>query len=314
MNDKKSRFYGWLVGKLEHRKMTMREIRDEWAEAANNVNGEELTDRTFHRNREEINSMFGIEIYCDKGDGCRYAVRRDECASTDNTDWMLSALRISSLGDMLKYHGKVMLEKAPGNSEYLDDILSAIDKRHTLRFRYTTAYDCVRDMMLAPCFVRLFHQRWYVISNAVTDGGGDDYNPRVLPFDRISDMEVVYTKRDLPREVKEKLTPDSFYDDCFGIIHQDEVDAQDVVIRAFYPEYNYLNEVRLHESQTVICEGKDYVDYKLHLRPTRDFIQELLWHGRKITVLSPESLRQEMITILKDMTESYSSGKNTLEE
>ncbi|MDD7724983.1 MAG: WYL domain-containing protein [Bacteroidales bacterium] len=82
----------------------------------------------------------------------------------------------------------------------------------------------------------------------------------------------------------------------------------------YYPENNYINEVKLHKSQVQIGEGVDYTDYKLHLRPTRDFLQELLWHGRKLTVISPDSLRQEMITILKDMTESYTTGKNTVEE
>lgn len=43
--------------------------------------------------------------------------------------------------------------------------------------------------------------------------------------------------------------------------------------------------------------------------PSRDFLQELLWHGRTIIVLKPESLRQEMIGILKDMTKSYETGE-----
>ncbi len=312
MNDKKTKFYCWLIGKLEHRKMTLPEICEEWADSASNVKGVELTNRTFHRYREEISSMFGYEIFCDKSDGCRYSLRRDEGALTDNVDWMLSALRISSLGDKLKYHGKVMLDDAPGNSEFLDDILSAIDKQYAIRFRYTTAYGEEKHMTLVPCFVRLFHQRWYVIGNKMTDNG--QYCPRVLPFDRISEMEVVCDKHKLPVTVKNKLTPANFYNNCFGIICQDEVPAQDVVVRAFYPENNYINEVKLHKSQVQIGEGVDYTDYKLHLRPTRDFLQELLWHGRKLTVISPDSLRQEMITILKDMTESYTTGKNTVEE
>ena len=44
-----------------------------------------------------------------------------------------------------------------------------------------------------------------------------------------------------------------------------------------------------------------YREYILIVRPSRDFLQELLWHGRNIIVLKPENLRQEMIGILKDM-------------
>ena len=52
-----------------------------------------------------------------------------------------------------------------------------------------------------------------------------------------------------------------------------------------------------------------YREYTLTVRPSRDFLQELLWHGRNIIVLKPESLRQEMIDILKDMTKSYETGE-----
>ena len=52
-----------------------------------------------------------------------------------------------------------------------------------------------------------------------------------------------------------------------------------------------------------------YREYALTVRPSRAFLQELLGHGRNIIVLKPESLRQEMIGILKDLTESYETGE-----
>lgn len=54
--------------------------------------------------------------------------------------------------------------------------------------------------------------------------------------------------------------------------------------------------------------------YELYVSPTRDFEQELLWHGRKVIVLSPDDFRQEMTGILKDMVRSYETGENTVEE
>lgn len=39
-----------------------------------------------------------------------------------------------------------------------------------------------------------------------------------------------------------------------------------------------------------------------------------MWHGRKITVFSPDYFRDEMLGILKDMVESYGTGNNMLEE
>ena len=51
-----------------------------------------------------------------------------------------------------------------------------------------------------------------------------------------------------------------------------------------------------------------YREYTLTIRPSRDFLQKQLWHGRNIIVLKPENLRQKMIGILKDMTKSYETG------
>ena len=74
-----------------------------------------------------------------------------------------------------------------------------------------------------------------------------------------------------------------------------------------------VREVPLHESQQKVGQSADglYREYTLRVRPTRDFLQELLWHGRNLMVLKPESLRQKMIAILQDMTKSYETGECT---
>ena len=134
---------------------------------------------------------------------------------------------------------------------------------------------------------------------------------RCLPFDRINFLKLICEKYPLSAKMKKFLTPENFYEDCFGIYRMEDVPVEKIRIRAFYPEYNYIEEVPLHESQQKVKESKDgmYREYTLTIRPSRDFLQELLWHGRNIIVLKPESLRQEMIGILKDMTKSYETGE-----
>ena len=137
------------------------------------------------------------------------------------------------------------------------------------------------------------------------NANGSDYHPRVLPFDRISYLEIVCERQLLSKRTQKLLNPDNFYDGCFGIIRQQNLPPRKIRIRAFYPENNYIEEVPIHES---------YTDYELYVSPTRDFEQELLWHGRKVIVLSPDDFRQEMLDILKDMVRSYETGENTVEE
>ena len=337
--DNRVKFYSWLIGLLDRKHLTFEEIANEWRDANANQDEDELDKRTFHRYRENIQSQFGITVECNKSDGYRYYLKRDPVENDDVTEWMLSSLRLASLGDMLKYHNKVMLDTPPYNTEYLDDILSAIDKQYLLKFKYVSGFGAESDIVLQPAFVRYYKQRWYVIgvkseerrvkkqrsasegeanSSAEVDGDADlngevDVRKlvRCLPFDRISFLKLICEKHPLSAKMKKFLTPENYYEDCFGIYRMEDVPVEKIRIRAFYPEYNYIEEVPLHESQQKVKESKDgmYREYTLTIRPSRDFLQELLWHGRNIIVLKPESLRQELIGILKDMTKSYETGE-----
>ena len=329
--DNRVKFYSWLIGLLDRKHLTFEEIANEWRDANANQDEDELDKRTFHRYRENIQSQFGITVECDKSDGYRYYLKRDSVDDDDVTEWMLSSMRLASLGDMLKYHNKVMLDTPPYNTEYLDDILAAIDKQYLLKFKYVSGFGAESDIVLQPAFVRYYKQRWYVVgvkvkseerrvknSSAEVDGDADlnaDVDEkkliRVLPFDRISFLKLICEKHPLSAKMKKFLTPENYYEDCFGIYRMEDVPVEKIRIRAFYPEYNYIEEVPLHESQQRVKESKDgmYREYTLTIRPSRDFLQELLWHGRNLIVLKPESLRQEMIGILKDMTMSYETGE-----
>lgn len=57
--------------------------------------------------------MFGIKVECSgRSGGYRYYLKKDSVKCDDVTEWLLSSLRLASLGDMLQYHTKVMLDPA----------------------------------------------------------------------------------------------------------------------------------------------------------------------------------------------------------
>ena len=216
---------------------------------------------------------------CNKSDGYRYYLKCDPVENDDVTEWMLSSLRLASLGDMLKFHNKVMLDTPPYNTEYLDDILAAIDKQYLLKFKYVLGFGAESDIVLQPAFVRYFKQRWYVVGvkkqRSASEGKANSSAEedvrklvRVLPFDRISFLKLICEKHPLPAKMKRFLTPENYYEDCFGIYRMEDVPVEKIRIRAFYPEYNYIEEVPLHESQQKVKESKDgmYREYTLTIR------------------------------------------------
>ena len=61
----------------------------------------------------------------------------------------------------------------------------------------------------------------------------------------------------------------------------------------------------LHESQEEIVKNEEYSIFKYYIRPTFDFIQEILLNGERMEVLEPLSLREEIAGIINRMNSKY---------
>lgn len=307
----KNNFYLWIIDQLSQRSMTFDEIKNEWDYASVNYEHRELTKRSFHRYKLDILSIYGADIVCNERNDYKYSLERNPYEDNELTEWMLSAFRISSLAQKMEYSSKVLIENPPRNSEILNDVMYAIDKHFALQFHYNDLYGRDSDIILLPAFVRLFHQRWYVI--------GEVYgkkHPRSFAFDRITDFDVIYHVHNMTKDMAKLLNPDSYYEDCYGIINISDLKPIKIRFRAFWPQNKIVDETPIHSSQHKVYDGgeKGYCDYDMTVKPTRDLKQELLWHGRNIIIISPDSLKQEMMSILDDMHKSYETGENYTEE
>jgi hypothetical protein len=68
---------------------------------------------------------------------------------------------------------------------------------------------------------------------------------------------------------------------------------------------NYLRTLPLHHSQRVADATDDYTDFMLDIRPTPDFIGELLKYDRGLEVLSPPELRLKICKTIEEMLNRY---------
>ena len=68
---------------------------------------------------------------------------------------------------------------------------------------------------------------------------------------------------------------------------------------------NYIRDLEIHESQEEIEQNEEYSIFKYHLRPSFDFIQEILWNGEDMEVLEPAWLREEMAGMIMRMWNKY---------
>lgn len=282
--------YLWLVD-IIHRKgrLTLDEINQLWLKTEMSE-GVPIARSTFNRHRDAILDMFGVIIECDKKDGFRYYIYNEEVLE-ENTiqNWMLSTLSVSNaLAESKGVHDRIVLETIPSNGENLTKFIDAMKRSVRIKVYYRKYGDDApkTPMVVDPYFVKLFDKRWY----GIVKFPADDAWVFTLAFDRIVSLEVTEDKF----EYSKNFDPFAFYEECYGVVWDDEVPLSDVVIRAYGKQANYMRDLPLHHSQKEIASTEEYTDFKLHLRPTADFYTPLVARGATIKVLEPEWLAEEI--------------------
>lgn len=302
----KYKFCIWLVDTLllNLQGLTISDIQQKWKNSSYNPDGGLLTERSFHRYRNETESLFNIDIICEKSNGGVYKIlSTEELDKNIAIQWLISGLRISSLGELCQKHQKLILESVPLGVQRLQIIMDAIDQNKSLKLTYKSHYKLPKEYLFIPVFIRLFKQRWYVI-------GADAEKNKCITFslERILNASIIEEEYKLSKELTKTLNPKTYFTHCYGIIRQ--YDPIRIRFRAFFPQNLYLKDAPIHESQDLIDETEDYSDFEIYVRPTYDLKQELLWNRDKLAVLAPESFRLDMIHILEATLDGYKTGKN----
>ena len=151
-----------------------------------------------------------------------------------------------------------------------------------------------------PYCVKLFRQRWYMVARS-TYPYYYEQGPRVYALDRINDLYATEETFKMPKD----WDAQEFFNGCFGIIADQQMDIQTIKLKVNASQANYIRDLKLHESQEEIECNDEYSIFTYQLRPSYDFIQELLWNGADIEVLEPKFLRQEIANIIEQMHKKY---------
>ena len=252
--------YIWLVNTIhKYRKLTLDEINEHWLDTEMSE-GLPIARSTFNRHRDTILDMFGVIIECDKKDGFRYYIYNAEVLEEDTIqNWMLSTLSVNSiLSESKGIYDRILLEQIPSDGENLHKFIDAMKRgvRIKVGYRKYGSTEIKSIMTLEPYFVKLFKRRWYALV-------------------RLSE-------------------PAGWFRSCYGVVKDQEVPVEKVVIRAFGYEANYLRDLPFHPSQKEIAIEEGYSDFELTLSPTADFWTPLLSRGSAIKILQPQWLADEI--------------------
>ena len=295
--------YVWLVETIyKAKKISLKEINSKWLET-DLSEGLEIPRRTFHTWRNEVEDLFGIEIQCDKTDGDRYFIEdRDKLKNNSLQSWLLNTMSVNNmLLENKTLSDRILLENIPSGQDYLSIVTDAMKKSKVLEITYKGYWsEHEHTFPVAPYCVKLFRQRWYLVGNSVYED-----KIRIYSLDRVLNASLTEESFKYPKD----FCPEVYFQDCFGVIRDDEIEVETVKLKVNADQSNYLRSLPLHPSQEEIETNDDYSIFTLRVRPTFDFCQELLKNGETLEVLEPTWLRKDFKDIVKRMAALYKGDK-----
>ena len=287
--------YIWIINTLRaYRQLTFEELNQKWQDDKV-ADGNPLQRSSFNRHRDAILDMFGIIIDCDKKT-YKYYISNQEVLCDDSIErWLFSTLTVHGmLADSAAVKERLVLENAPAGEQYLDIIIRAIRTDHRLHIGYKKFQAEGYEKVVCPYALKLFHQRWYLLART------EDDQMRIYALDRITMVELT----DEPFDMPQGFSPQAYFSEYFGVLTTDTPMAH-VVLRAHKWMPNYLRTLPLHHSQRELASTETYTDFSYDIRPTSDFLGELLRHGDGIEVLEPQELREKMRGLIEDNLKRY---------
>lgn len=294
----------WIIETIyKAAKITFEDLNRKWIDNVDLSGGEEMLKRTFHKWKWSIFDTFGLVIECEKAAPYRYYIENvDDMKRGSIENWLLSTYSVSnSLIESKSIKDRIILEEIPSGREYLDPIIDAMKKNHFIHITYYNYWrEDNREHYLMPLCVKLFRQRWYMVGRIWPSG-----KDILFSLDRMRDFRLSSHTFEYP----EDFSPQEYFDGCFGIIPDKKCKVEDVLIKVNAGQANYMRDLPMMDNQQEIERNEEYSTFKIHVRPTFDFQQELLWNREELEVLEPLWLRKEIAGAVKRMWNKYKEDK-----
>lgn len=240
-----------------------------------------ISNRSIQRDIQEMNDNW-ISIKYDRHYKGYYIPEDEKIDSIVEDIWMrlslLSALKVTdNLSDFI-----LQEQREITGIHYLPQLITALTKNLIVSFDYQKFSDEVATIRIVESyFLRQFDGRWYLIAKEV---GLDTM--KTWGLDRISNLEV--TNNRYQRDIRYNMLTDK---DSFGIYTSPNLPLEDIELSFTPKSGRYIVTRPLHHSQEVLIDDDSEIRIKLHVKLTNDFIMELLSQTDKMTVVSPQHLK-----------------------
>ena len=288
--------YIWIISTLKaRRRVTFEEMNRLW-QLDGVAEGRPLQRSSFNRHRDAIADMFGVIIECDMKT-YEYYIGNPSALGDDSIErWLFSTIAVHGmLSESSAVKDRLVLEDVATGLEYLQTIICALKTSHCLRLGYQKFGKEGYEKTVSPYALKLFHQRWYMLART------QEGTMRLYALDRIKSLSATEETFKMPTD----FSPQEYFAEYFGVLTDSTVPMAHIVVRAHNWTPDYFRTLPLHQSQRELTSTPDYTDFSFDLRPTPDFIGQLLSQGSGVEVLEPQELRQKMRELIAENLNRY---------
>lgn len=252
--------------------------------------------RTFQRDVNDIQELFGINIVYNYSDGL-YRIENNQ--QPEITDRIIESFETFSLLDIredLSRYLQFESSKSEG-SRMIPLIMKGISSRKKISFSYKKYYEGkTSERMVEPLGIKESGKLFYLVAKDMKDS-----IIKTFATDRISDIEITSKTYKYP----ESFSIRDYFTDCFGIIRPEDEEPEEIFLAFGSDQGKYIKSMPIHPSQVVISDSKKELRIRLRLFITSDFIKELLSFGETVRVISPERLVSEIRKSAKNTMRQY---------
>jgi len=182
--------------------------------------------------------------------------------------------------------------------KFISPIFNAISNKRVIDVRFESFKGDVYEYKFHPYYLKQFNNRWFVFG----------YNEKEniaqwnTPLDRI--VSIQETSIDYRKD--ETDWEDYFYD-IIGVTKPNNKAVEEIQLRFSSYRAPYVITKPLHPSQKAPIFNEDgKVDIRLQVVLNPELVAQILSYGKSVEVIRPETLRLEVISIIKEMTDCYS--------
>ena len=289
----------YLIDLLSRRgPMSLKEINNHYQYSS--IYDGEIIPRTFARYKDYIAETFPCYIDYNQSTN-QYFLKRYHQYGQDESlyNYLLSAYHIEGMSELaVKHRDKVKLLDAPTGVENVQIILEAIDKQKGIECVYYSFDRATKkQQLLIPYFLKTWEQRWYLAA----EPDNHHHGISIFALERMGNIRLT-EKKMLPSN---DVTADEYWKGSFGVNHSDNQVPEQIVIKAYGAQAEYIRALPIHESQKELERTDEYTIFEYHIVPCFNLFQQLLWHREKLEIIEPIKMREEMKKIVQNIISLY---------